>query len=399
MTSPFAESWSLEPGLAFLNHGSFGACPLPVLAAREALYRELERQPVAFFVRELPGRLDAAREVLARFLRAEARDLAWVANATTGVNAVLRSLAFAPGDELLTTSHAYNACRNTLEYVAERAGARVTVARVPFPLARPEQVTEAVLAAVTPRTRIALLDHVTSPTGLVLPVAELVRELSARGVETLVDGAHAPGMLDLDLPALGATYYTGNCHKWLCAPKGAGFLYVRPDRQEQVRPVVTSHGANTPRPGRSRFHDEFDWTGTADPTPYLCVPVALETMAALVPGGWEEVRRRNRELALEGRRILAAALGVPPPAPEEMIGTLVAFPLPDGASAAPPSSPLYADSLQDELLARYRIEVPVVPWPAPPKRLIRISAQLYNSADQYRKLGEALRELGLGAVS
>jgi isopenicillin-N epimerase len=242
-----------------------------------------------------------------------------------------------------------------------------------------------------------LLDHVTSPTGLVLPVERLVRELSARGVETLIDGAHAPGMIDLDLGTLGATYYTGNCHKWLCAPKGAGFLYVQADRQAKVRPVVISHGANTPRPGRSRFHDEFDWTGTADPTPFLCVPVALEAMAALVEGGWEEIRRRNRELAFAARRILAEALGVAPPAPEEMIATLVSFPLPDGASAEPPSSPLYADALQDELLARYRIEVPVVPWPAPPRRLIRISAQLYNSEDEYRKLGEALRELGLGA--
>jgi isopenicillin-N epimerase len=190
-------------------------------------------------------------------------------------------------------------------------------------------------------------------------------------------------MLDLDVEALGAAYYTGNCHKWMCAPKGAGFLYVRRDLQPEIRPVVISHGANRPRPGRSRFHDEMDWTGTIDPTPFLCVPVAIETMGSLVPGGWDEVRRRNRALALEGRQVLSEALGIPPPAPESMIGSLVAFPLPDGS----------ADPLHDRLLAESQIEIPVFPWPDPPRRLIRISAQLYNSVEQYRALGQALRDL------
>jgi isopenicillin-N epimerase len=379
--SPLAGHWTLDPEVLFLNHGSFGACPRPVLAAREELVRELERQPVAFLIHELPDRLDAAREALARFVKADPLDLAWVSNATTGVNTVLRSLTFEPGDELLTTDHAYNACRNALEYVAGKHGARVVVASVPFPLQSPGQVTEAVLAAVTPRTRLALIDHVTSPTGLIFPVEEIVRELSARGIDSLVDGAHAPGMLDLDVESLGAAYYTGNCHKWMCAPKGAGFLYVRRDLQAEIRPLVISHGANRPRPGRSRFHDEMDWTGTIDPTSFLCVPAAIETMAAMVPGGWDEVRRHNRALALEGRKILAEALGTPPPAPEEMIGTLVAFPIPDGS----------ADPLHDRLLSEFRTEIPVFPWPAPPQRLIRISAQLYNSVEQYRALGQALR--------
>src|SRR6266550_3303752 len=246
MPSDLARFWTLDPAVAFLNHGSFGACPRPVLEAQQRLRERLERQPVRFFV----------------------------PNATTAVNAVLRSLALAPGDQLLVTDHAYNACRNVLDFVAAAARAEVVVVPVPFPLASADAVVEAVVARATPRTRLALLDHVTSPTGLVLPIERLVRELAGRGVDTLVDGAHAPGMLPLDLGALGAAYYAGNCHKWLCAPKGAGFLHVRRDRQGGVRPVVISHGANNPRTDRSRLLLEFDWTGSHDPTPYLCVPEA-----------------------------------------------------------------------------------------------------------------------------
>ncbi|HUF78542.1 MAG TPA: aminotransferase class V-fold PLP-dependent enzyme, partial [Thermoanaerobaculia bacterium] len=324
-----AAHWLLDPAVELLNHGSFGACPRAVLAAQRELQDEMERRPVAFLARELPDRLDAAREELAGFLGAAPDGLAFLTNATAGVNAVVRSFPIAPGDELLTTDHAYNACRNVLEHAAEANSARVVVAPIPFPLADPAEAVAGVLAAVTPRTRLALLDHVTSPTGLVLPIAELVAGLEARGVATLVDGAHAPGSVELSLDALGASWYTGNLHKWVCAPKGAAFLWARPDRREATVPAVISHGWNTPRPGRSRFHDLFDWTGTFDPTAVLAVPAALREVAAMVPGGWPEVRRRNRELALAARRELAGALGVPLPCPDSMIASLAALPLPD----------------------------------------------------------------------
>ena len=387
----FAKNWTLDPDVAFLNHGSFGACPRPVLQAQQRLRERIERQPVRFFVRDLQGLLDAARRELAGFLGADAENLAFVSNATTGVNSVLRSLKWNAGDELLTTDHEYNACRNALDFVAERAGAKVVVAKIPFPIASPDEALEALLARVTERTRIALFDHVTSQTGLVLPVEQAVREFHARGVETLVDGAHAPGMLPLELGALGATYYTGNCHKWLCAPKGAAFLHVSSERRDEIRPVVISHGANAPRSDRPRFRHEFDWVGTDDPTAALCVPEAIRFMESLLPGGWPALREQNRRLVLTGRKLLCEALGIEAPCPDSMIGTLASLPLPAG-SPEPPTSALYADPLQNELLAR-GIEVPVIPWPAPPQRLIRISAQIYNRPEQYEQLARSLSEI------
>ena len=225
----------------------------------------------------------------------------------------------------------------------------------------------------------------TSQTALVFPIEPIIVEMHARGVEVLVDGAHAPGMLPLDLSSLGVSYYTGNLHKWVCAPKGAGFLYVREDRRARIRPVAISHGANSTRTDRSRFHLEFDWTGTLDPTPWLSVPQALRFIASLVPGGWPEVMRRNRALALEGRDVLCSALEIEPPAPDGMIGSMAAVPLPDGGAA-----PALYDPLQQSLYVKHSIEVPVMPWPKPPARLLRISAQLYNDPADYQHLANAL---------
>jgi isopenicillin-N epimerase len=389
--SPLAREWTLDPGVVFLNHGGFGAAPRAVLERQAELRAQLERQPVRFFVRVLEGLLDEVRGALGPFLGAHPDDLALVSNATSGVSTVLRSLEFAPGDELLTTNHGYNACRNALAYVASRTGAQVVTVEIPLPLAGPEVVVESVLAAVTPRTRLVLLDHVTSPTGIVFPVERLVPQLQSRGVDVLVDGAHAPGMLPLALDALGAAYYTGNCHKWLCAPKGAAFLHVRRDRQQRIHPLAVSHGYNAQRTDRSRFRLEFDGGATDDYTPLLSVPSALTTVAALLPGGWAEVMASNRRLAAGARRTLCTALGVPPACPEEMLGSLAALPLPDGDRQ--PRSPLNLDPLQDALLKDAAVEVPIFAWPAPPGRWLRVSAQVYNAPEQYSYLARWLKTL------
>jgi isopenicillin-N epimerase len=373
----------LDPEITFLNHGSFGACPKPVLAMQQQLRDRIERQPLKFFGRDLESLLDAARLDLANFVGANPDDLAFVPNATTGINTVLRSLSFGPGDELLTTNQEYNACRNALNFVADRSGAVVVVADLPYPIATPEQVITSVVTAITPRTRLVLLDHVVSQTGFVLPIAALVKVLTQQGIATLIDGAHAPGMVPVNLCEIGATYYTGNCHKWLCAPKGAAFLYVHPDRQAQIRPLTISHGANSPRGDRSRFRLEFDWTGTSDPTPYLCIPHAIQFLQSLLPGGIPALMAHNRATALAARTHLCQQLHVNPPSPAAMVGALATLPLPNGNYS----------QLQDALLEQFHIEVPIIPFPAEPHRLLRISAQIYNKPQQYIDLGQALIHL------
>jgi isopenicillin-N epimerase len=384
------ENWLLDPKVIFLNHGAFGACPEPVLDAQTAWRKRIERQPLQFLVRELEMHLDSARQALARFVGADAEDLVFVPNTTTGVNTVLRSLQFQAGDELLVTDQEYNASRNALNFVAERSGARVVVAKIPFPFRNADELVAPVLNCITPKTKLALLDHVTSQTGVVQPIARLVNELKQRGVDTLVDGAHAPGMVPVNLKQLGAAYFTGNCHKWMCAPKGAALLHVQRDKQQLIRPLTISHGANSARKDRSRFLIEFAWTGTSDPTAFLSVPDALRFMESSLPGGWPQVMRRNRALALAARKHLCDALEIAHPCPEEFLGSIAAVPIPAAPANALPKLPFNEYPLQDAMREKYNLETPIISWPAVPQRVLRIAAQLYNSLPQYELMTEAL---------
>lgn len=398
MRTEHGRHWGLDSGIDHLNHGSFGATPSVVLAAQRAWTDRLEADPTRFVSLELEPAMDATRAALGAFVHADSDDLALVPNATAGVNTVLRSLepTLRAGHELLTTDHAYNAVKTALEAVARRSGARVVVAPVPFPVDGPESVVSAVLALVGSRTRLVVLDHITSATALIFPITELVAELTHRGVDTLVDGAHAPGQVDLDLDALGAAYYTANLHKWVCAPKGAAFLHVRRDRQSLIRPLSISHGANSPRTDRSPFRLEFDWTGTADLSAWLVVPDAIRFGDELLAGGWSALRERNRELCLAARDLLCRSLETPPPAPASMIGCMASVGLPPVTDPAQVQGvALYGDPVHDALLTA-GMQVMVTPWPQRPdggpwQRLIRISVAAYNELPQYERLADVVR--------
>jgi isopenicillin-N epimerase len=368
----------LDRDVTFLNHGSFGATPAPVRAAQDAWRAELEREPVDFLARRLPALLDAARAEAAGLVRADPGCLAFVPNATTGVNAVIDSLPLAPGDEILTTDHRYEAVRNALERRARRHGARVVEAPLPYPEICEDAVVASVTAAFSPRTRLLVVDSITSPTALVLPVARLVDAARTRGVPVLVDGAHAPGHIDVDLGALGADWWVGNLHKWICAPKGAALLWAHPDRAAGLEAPVTSHGWG------QGLHAEFDWPGTHDPSARLASAEAVRWWRAQ---GGPALAARHQALACAARPVLAEAAGLdlPPPPPASMQGAMHTLPL-DGVPAE------RAPELWNALFAEHRIEVPVLPWGG--RTWLRYSAfALYNSLDQYARLGEALRAL------
>jgi isopenicillin-N epimerase len=391
--------WDFDPDITFLTHGTFGACPRPVLEFQRELIERMEANPIRFFDRELEERLDNTRRAVAAFLNADPEGLVVVPNATAGVATALASLRLRPGDELLTNDHEYNATLNQLDAVADRARARVVRVRVPLPIRHPEEVVEAHLAAVTPRTRAALISHVTSPSGLVFPIETLVRELDRLGVDTIVDAAHAPGMVPVDLEALNAAFWTGNGHKWLCGPKTVGVLVVRRDRCDAVLPLVTSHGRNDPRADRPALWKEFDWQGTLDLSPFLSLPESIRVIGGLQPGGWPAHMAANHELALAARRLLHEALGTEPIAPESMIGSMASVALPTALSDDE------AKALTNALANEDRIEVPAVPFPVRGARatpdapttngFIRISAQRYNEPADYERLADALVRRGL----
>ena len=392
--------WDLDPEIRFLTHGTFGACPRPVLEHQADLIRRLEANPIRFLDRELPERLDAARHDVADFLNADPEGMVVVPNATAGTATAIASLRLRPGDELLTNDHEYNAVLNQLHAAADGARARVVTAHIPLPIRHPEEVVEAHLAAVTPRTRVALISHITSPSGLVFPIETLVRELDRLGVDTIVDAAHAPGQVPVDVRALNATYWTGNGHKWLCGPKTSGVLVVREDRRRGVLPLITSHGRNDPRTDRPHLWKEFDWQGTLNLTAFLSLPVAMRVIGDLEPGGWPAHMAANHDLAIAARRRIHEALGTEPIAPESMIGSMASIDL--GRALGEDAAAALTASLAEE----DRIEVPAVPFPVRGARpdpdaptthgFIRISAQRYNEPEDYERLAEALvrREIG-----
>jgi isopenicillin-N epimerase len=340
-------------------------------------------------MKDLQPALDVSRRVLADFVGADTEGLVFVPNATVGINTVFRSMEaqLGPGDEIIATDHAYNACRNVAEVAALRSGATLVEVRGPFPVESAEEIVDAVLARVTTSTRLVMIDAVTSPTAIVVPLKRLITNLEPE-IPVVVDAAHAPGMIDLDLSSLGASFVVGNCHKWMCAPKAAGFMYVRGDRRPEMVPATVSHGWNTESPtGGSRFHNLFDWAGTDDPSARLSIPAAIGTIGEMHEGGWPGVMAANRTMVLEGREMICDALGLPVPVPATAIGSMATIELPGTRG---PGMAGDLDPLTEQLREKRNIEVPVFVWRDWPHRMLRISAQLYNLLSDYEKLANAL---------
>lgn len=380
--SPIASAGTeflLRPDITFLNHGSFGACPRPVFAEYQRWQRELEAQPVEFLGRRLDGLLAEARAPLGRYLGTAPDNLVFVPNATYGMNVVAHSFPLEPGDEVLGTSHEYGAVERTWTFVCEAKGAHYRIQPIALPVTSTADIIEQLWQGVTPRTRALVISHISSPTALIFPVAEICRRAAAEGISTIIDGAHAPGHIDLALDEIGADFYTGNLHKWLCAPKGSAFLHACPDRQPMLQPLVVSWGWRAITPGPSLFQDYFGWTGTSDPAPYLSVPAAI---AFQQQHDWHTVRATCHALAAEASQRIGALTGLPPISPEtpDWWGQMRAIPIPHTAESR--------EATQQRLWDDFQIEIPVIELQE--QRFVRISIQAYNTPRDVDRLVAAL---------
>jgi len=356
----------LDPHITFLNHGSFGATPKPVFEEYQRWQRELELKPVEFLDRRFPARMAASRAALAAYLGAQRDDLVYVTNATVGVNIVARSLALGPGDEVLTTDHEYGACDRTWRFLAGKQGFAYIKQPIPVSIATQGAFVEQLWQGVTSRTKVIFLSHITSPTAIIFPVTEVCRRAREQGILTVIDGAHAPGQIPLDLETIGADFYTGNLHKWLCAPKGAGFLYARPEKQNLLEPLVVSWGYESEKPGASRFVDHHEWWGTRDIAAFLSVPAAINFQEE---HDWDTVRADCHTLAVEAESSIRGVTDMPSQyADDSWYAQMMVVQLPPETDIKTLKTRLYDD---------YQIEVPLVEWNG--MKLIRVSLQGYNS--------------------
>ncbi|MCC7208269.1 MAG: aminotransferase class V-fold PLP-dependent enzyme, partial [Anaerolineae bacterium] len=362
--SPIARDlYLLDPDVVFLNHGSFGACPRPVFEAYQRWQLELERQPVEFLGRRSDALLDAAAARLAEYIGAEPGSVVFTPNTTTGINTIARSLHLEPGDEILCSNHEYGAIEMTWQFIADKTGARLVRQPIPLPVTTHDDALEAFWAGVTGRTRVICISHLTSPTAIILPVAAVCARARERGILCVVDGAHAPGQLPLDVRAIGADAYVGNLHKWLSSAKGSAFLYARPERQRMLEPLVISWGWKL----GAAFADQHRWQGTRDVAAFLSVPAAVDFQAE---HNWDAVRAACHALASDARRRLAELTGLDPIVPDDpaWFAQMIAAPLP----------PVDTTALKDRLYDEYRVEIPIIVWEG--RALIRAAYQGYNSA-------------------
>jgi isopenicillin-N epimerase len=374
--------FQLDPAVTFLNHGSFGATPVSVFETYQSWQLRLERQPVRFLGRELDGLLKESRRVLGEYLNADVDDLVYIPNATHGVNIVSRSLGLQAGDEILTSDHEYGACDYSWDYACMKTGAKYIHQPVRLPVCSEEEIIEQLWRGITPSTKVIYLSHITSPTALRMPVEKICRRARQAGIISVIDAAHSPGQIPVDLQELGADIVFGNCHKWMLSPKGAAFLYVRREVQHLVEPLILSWGFNTTLETTtgSRFIDLFQWTGTHDPAAALTVPAAIRFMQE---NNWDNVRRECHVLLRQAIGRICEWTALPPPYPldSDLYSQMGTAPLPRSDIGL----------LKSRLYDEYKIEIPLTEWQD--KQFIRISVQGYNTQQDIDALVEALKIL------
>jgi len=371
----------LNPDVIYFNHGSFGATPRPVFESYQRWQKELECQPTEFFGRKAPSLLNQAREVLAGYLGTASQNIAFVTNATTGLNIVAKSLQLQPGDEVLTTNHEYGALDRTWQYNAVKQGYKYINHSIPLPVTTPQEFIEQLWKGVTDRTRVIYLSHITSPTALIFPIHEIIEKAHQNHILTVIDGAHAPGQVLINLDELGADFYTGNLHKWLCAPKGAGFVYARPEFHHLIEPVIVSWGYQSQNPGPSQLVDYVETQGTRDLSAFLAVPDAIKYFQY---NDWSTRREECHRLLVETMEKISVVTGLEPISPltHQWISQMASIPIPDDLDCAEVHRRLYDD---------YRIEIPVLEWNS--IKLVRISMQAYNTIEDAYTLVNALQRI------
>ncbi len=393
--SSLIEHFRFDPKVVYLNHGSFGACPTGIIEAQQRHRDRVEADAMQFYIYDLWRMVDRSRQALGELINAQAEDIVFVNNATTAVATVLSNLDLAPGDEMIVTDLEYPACKNNFEHFANRSGAKVVVVDIPWVGLNEDAAFDAIMAKVTSKTKLLLISLISSATAVRLPVERIIAKLKDQGVETLLDAAHGPGCVPIDITAWGAAYTTGNGHKWLCSPKGVAFLHVRKDLQAGFRPLVLSNHAMDIEPARARtkrsaFNHEFDYMGTDDRSGVLTIADSIECLDSLMPGGLtgpDGIMAHNLSLCIEARNLLFDAFGTTPTIPESMLGPLAVIDI--------PAPGLHPRELRENLFKNHAIEIMIVPSPVGTHPMVRISPYIYNSIEQYQYLGDAIRsEIG-----
>jgi len=389
--SEYGDLWHLDKSMAFLNHGSFGACPIYILEKQNQYRMQMERQPLKYFIRDADELLYNAKKKLSKFIGADTENMVFADNATAAVNVVMKSFPFKEGDRILITNQIYPACRNTVYKIAEDKKLFIDEVIIPLKINSEDEVTNKIVNQAKPNTVFALIDHISSLPGLIFPVKQIINKLEEKDIVVMIDGAHAPGMIPLELNELNPSFYTGNCHKWMCTPKGSAFLYVRKDMQDIIKPLVTSRRYGEIHTNLSEFQYDFSWQGTRDISSFLTISDSIEYFESVFPGGWNNIMKANHDLVFEAGKKICEEFEIEQCYPESMIGSIFGIPFFE-EKESPVGRLNQRSKLQDKLFHENRIEVMISFYPKAPNRVLRISSQIYNSLEQYLYLIDTIKK-------